>query len=192
MLSKRAWDLEVAQSQKEEFTRDRWESKFNVSKKYVGGALLNKVLMTNVRSEGVLEIVSKFWQLGRQVISVWVEGFERRYFTRFVYEDEEKLGPGGRLCVEGILMCVGRVKVPKMDEEVLKESEEGQTDSFDDGVGNTGDVGGLVRREIGDNTVKELQVKGGGECIFIFPSLTTTPYLPFFYTFPSLTTTTIF
>ncbi len=52
-------------------------------------------------------------------IAVWIEGFEGRYFTRFVHENEKELGPGCRVGGEGIVLSIGRVKVPKFVKEVV-------------------------------------------------------------------------
>jgi hypothetical protein len=52
-------------------------------------------------------------------IAVWIEGFEGRYFTRFVHENEKELSPGCRVGGEGIVLSIGRVKVPEFAKEVV-------------------------------------------------------------------------
>ena len=57
---------------------------------------------------------------------------------------------------EGIVLSVGRVKVPKFAKKVLQEGEEGVPTGFDNRVGDSGDARGLSRREIGNDAGKEL------------------------------------
>ncbi len=73
-------------------------------------------------------------------IVVWIEGIEGRYFTRFVHENEKELGPGGGVGGEGIVLSIGRVKVPKFAKEVVKEGKKGVPTGFDDRVGDAGDT----------------------------------------------------
>ncbi len=58
-------------------------------------------------------------------IAVWIEGIEGRYFTRFVHENEKEVGPGCRVGGEGIVLSIGRVKVPKFAKEVVQEGKKG-------------------------------------------------------------------
>jgi hypothetical protein len=71
-------------------------------------------------------------------IAVWVEGIEGRYFTRFVHENEEELGPGCRVGGESIALSIGRVKVPKFAKKVVQEGKEGVPTGFDNRVCNAG------------------------------------------------------
>ena len=57
---------------------------------------------------------------------------------------------------EGIVLVIGRVKVPKFAKEVLQERQEGETTGFDNRVGDAGDVRRFTRREIGDYSGKGL------------------------------------
>ena len=59
------------------------------------------------------------------MIVVWIEGIEGRYFTRFVHENEKELGPGCRVGGEGIVLSIGRVKIPKFAKEVVQEGAKG-------------------------------------------------------------------
>ena len=57
---------------------------------------------------------------------------------------------------EGIVLSIGRVKVPKFAKEVMQESKKGVPTCFDNRVGDARNSRRFARREIGDYADKEL------------------------------------
>ncbi len=95
-------------------------------------------------------------------IAVWIEGIEGRDFARFVHENEKELGPGCRMGGKGIVLSIGRMKVPEFAKEVVQEGKKGVPTGFDNRVSDTGDSWRFARREVGDDSGKELQIERSG------------------------------
>jgi hypothetical protein len=75
---------------------------------------------------------------------------------KLIIETLKELGPGCRVGGEGIVLSIGRVKVPKFAKEVVQEGKKGVPTGFDNRVGNAGYSWRFSRREVGDDSGEEL------------------------------------